>query len=92
MIDKWHIPVTYYPGTECRIFHNGDEWFYEATWMPLGITHIIDVTQGGLEMMCNEKEEGQTPPHGQAYDNARRFYRDVVEGELRDGVGVGVIR
>ena len=91
-MDQWHINVTYYPGEECRIFHNGDEWFYEATWMPRGITHLIYVTRGGLEMMCNEKEEGQTPLKGQAYDNARRFYRDVVEGELHDGIGVGVVQ
>lgn len=84
MTDQWHIPVTYYYGAESHIFHNGEEWLYEATWMPVGITHIIYVTQETLQMMCNEKEEGQTPPHGESYDNARRFYRDVVEEELKE--------
>lgn len=83
------IPVTYRREPKCRLYNDSEKYIYGAPWMPAGVEHIINVSQGGMEMMLNEKEEGRTPPHGEPYDNARRFYRDVVEEELRDGTGVG---
>ncbi len=78
------IPVTYRHEAECRCYNDGKKYIYGAPWMPVGVEHIIKVSRNGMEMMLNEKEEGQTPPKGESYTNARRFYHDVVEAELKD--------
>lgn len=77
------IPVTYRHEAEFRLYNDGERYIYGAPWMPLDVEYVVNVTRNGLEMMLNEKEEGQTPPKGESYTNARRFYRDVVEQELK---------
>ena len=79
------IPVIYRHEEECRLYHDGERWFYGAPWMPVGVEHTINVTQMGLEMMLNEKNEGEPQLKGKdTYVNARRFYHDVVESELNE--------
>ena len=79
------ISVTYRHEEECRLYHDGERWFYGAVWMPIDAEYTINVTRNGMEMMQNEKDEGEPQPDGKNYYvNARRFYRDVVEAELRD--------
>jgi len=78
------IPVTYRHESENRLYNDGERWFYGATWMPIDVEYVINVTRNGLEMMANEKDEGEAQPEGKGdYSNARRFYRDAVENELR---------
>jgi len=79
------IPVTYRHESECRIYNDGERWFYGATWMPIDMEYVINVTRNGLEMMANEKgEDDNQPDNAGYYTNARRFYREAVEAELRD--------
>ena len=79
------IPVTYRHEAECRLYNDGEKYIYGAPWMPLDVEHVIEATRNGLEMILNEKDEGTEQPEGKnEYVNARRFYRDVVERELRD--------
>ena len=79
------ISVTYRHENECRLYNDGERWFYGAVWMPIDVEYTINVTRNGMEMMLNEKDEGAEQPDGKnEYVNARRFYRDVVEAELKD--------
>lgn len=79
------IPVLYRHEPKCRLYNDGEHWFYGATWMPIDVEYVINVTRNGVEMMLSEKDEGkEQPKDSEYYVNARRFYRDVVEDELRD--------
>ena len=78
------IPVIYRHEEECRLYHDGERWFYGASWVPAGVEHAINVTRDGMEMMLNEKDEGEVQTKGTVYVNARRFYRDLVESELQE--------
>ena len=79
------IPVTYRHESENRLYNDGERWFYGATWMPIDVEYVINVTRNSMEMMANEKDEGMEQPEGEVYyANARRFYRDTVEEELKD--------
>lgn len=79
------IPVTYRHESENRLYNDGVRWFYGAVWMPIDAEYTINVTRNGMEMMQKEKDEGAEQPDGKnEYVNARRFYRDVVENELRE--------
>jgi|GEM_PF-4723187 len=78
------IPVTYRHESENRLYNDGERYFYGATWMPIDVEYVINVTRNGLEMMLNEKDEGDNQPDNAGYyTNARRFYRDTVESELK---------
>jgi hypothetical protein len=79
------IPVTYRHESENRLYNDGERYFYGAMWMPIDVEYTINVTRNGMEMMLNEKDEGEPLPEGKnEYANARRFYRDVVEDALHD--------
>ena len=79
------IPVTYRHEAECRLYNDGEKYIYGAPWMPIDMEYVISVSHNGLEMMLNEKDEGAEQPEGESqYLNARRFYRDCVEQELKE--------
>ena len=79
------IPVLYRHEAQCRIYNDGERYVYGAPWMPEGVEHTIEVTDMGLEMMLNEKDEGkEQSKDNPTYANARRFYRDLVEEELKE--------
>lgn len=78
------IPVTYLHDSKNRLYNDSGRWLYGAVWMPIDVEYTINVSRNGIEMMQKEQDEGEEQPEGKGqYLNARRFYRDMVEAELR---------